>query len=206
MNSNSTPDFDSVLDWLEGRLPVGQAEQVEKAVATGSPSLQRTVAWLRAWLAVSQQVNFSTSPALRARLEHLFDARMQQRRELSILRRYIATLTADSGLRPGLVPGIRGATGTASRQLLYSTEVAELVINLNAKGGKANLEGQVFSKTNAQTSGLIIQLLRDSVESAITATGDTGRFMFVDLSPGRYEIVAAADEFEIQTSAVLVDA
>ncbi len=206
MSSDFTePNFGVLLDWLEDRLPMDQAAQVEAALAAGGPALQGEVAWLRAFLASSEYVQFTSSPALQAKLTHMFEDYARQHREPSLLRRYIASLVSDNRLRLGTASGTRGAASDASRQLLYSAEVADIVLNLKAKPGKASIEGQIFSSIDAPFGSIVVQLLRDSVESDITTTSPTGHFAFIDLSPGRYDLIAVTDQFEVQLTAVDVD-
>jgi hypothetical protein len=199
------PGFGLLLDWLENRLPAAQAADVAARVAAGDPNLQRSVAWLRAYLGAAERVHFASSPALQDRLVKLFEAQTRQSRPPSLLRRYVAALTSDSRLQLGTT-GLRGRDDAAPRQLLFSAEVADIVLNLNTKAGKADLRGQIFPNTDTPPGNLAVQLLRDSVEAALTTTTETGVFVFANLSPGEYEVVAVGDAFEVHTAPIALDA
>ena len=73
----SEPEFGVLLEWLENRLPAQQAADVAARVEAGSANLQRTVAWLRTYLTVAEQVHFASSPALQERLVGLFEAQVR---------------------------------------------------------------------------------------------------------------------------------
>ena len=120
------------------------------------------------------------------------------------MHRYFAALTTDSRSAVNLA-GVRGGDSDAPRQLLFSTEVADITLNLKVTAGNAELRGQVFPNLDSSPDGLVIQLLRDSHEAEITTTSETGQFAFARLQPGVYEIVAVGDEFEVHTAAITLD-
>ena len=202
------PGFGVLLEWLENRLSAEQAADVAARVAAGGLNLHRSVAWLRAYLGAAERVHFASSPALQDKLVKLFEAQVRQVRQSrppSLLRRYVAALTSDSRLQVGMA-GLRGRDGDAPCQLLFSAEVADIVLNLSAKAGKADLRGQVFPNTATPPGNLAVQLLRDSVEVALTTTTGTGIFTFTNVSPGAYEVVAVGDAFEVHTAPIALDA
>lgn len=204
-DQQAEPTFDQLIDWLDDRLPADQAARLSERVAAGGPELARTVAWLRAYLAAAGRIHFKTSPALQTRLATLFADHKRQRPLAAMIHRYIAEMVADSGV--GLNPaGLRGASDEAApRQLLFSSDVADIVLNLSIAGGATTLHGQVFPNIDEPAEKMLIQLLQDSIETRMTVSDHTGRFEFVGLPSGAYALVAVGKALEVQTTAIIID-
>lgn len=121
-----------------------------------------------------------------------------------MIRRYVAELVSDSGMRANLA-GLRGASN-AQRQLLFSSDVADIVLSISATNGGTLLRGQIFPNTEEPADSLMIQLLQDSIEARMTLSDSAGRFEFANLAPGAYALVAVDTAHEVQTVAITVSA
>lgn len=70
-----TLTFATLLDWVEGRLPEAEAEQVRAAIAA-DPQARTTVAWMRRFQRLRAGIVLATPPPeTRQRLEALFGER-----------------------------------------------------------------------------------------------------------------------------------
>jgi hypothetical protein len=201
---SAEPTFDRLIDWLDDRLPADQAARLSERAAAGGPELERTVAWLRAYLAAAGRIHFRTSPALQTRLAALFTDRERGRPLSVMIRRYVAELVSDSGVRANQA-GLRGASD-APRQLLFSSDVADIVLSMSATNGATLLHGQIFPNTEEPADRLLIQLFQDSIEVRMTVTDGTGHFEFANLPPGAYALVAVGNALEVQTAAITISA
>ncbi len=199
------PGFDQLIDWLDGRLSADQAAIIAERVAAGGPDLERTVAWLRAYLTAAERIHFKSSPTLRTRLTELFADQTRRRPIATSIRRYIAELVTDSRAR--LDPaGLRGMDDVAApRQLLFASDVIDIALNISATRGGTTLRGQVFPNIDEPADRMLVQLLQDSLEVHMTVTDSMGQFEFVDLPSGVYDLVALGKSLEVQTTAISVD-
>jgi hypothetical protein len=83
---------------------------------------------------------------VREELRHRFAQNTGEPGPQNFFNRMLASLTFDSGAQPA-VAGLRSADLTGShRQLIFSTQILEVVLNLQAKpqDERLNLFGQVF--------------------------------------------------------------
>lgn len=138
------PDFDILLDWVEGRLDAAQTAQVASQVATGDARLTATVNWLRNFNEVAGAVASEDPPPIirQTLLEHFAQWKQPREARAGRPRTVAARLVFDS--RVDLAPaGIRGATGGVVH-IAYSSDAAELLLDLNRPTpGTLSIDGQV---------------------------------------------------------------
>ena len=113
-------------------------------------------------------------------------------------RRLIADLTFDSA-RQWATAGVRSAAGQGQqRQLLYSTEVADIALNLqpDPRGHQLALRGQLFPIAG-RSEAYRVQLLRGNREPAISHTDELGEFTIESISPGVYDMILSSEQVEV---------
>ena len=196
--------FSRLVDWVEGRLLDEEAREVEEQVAVADSATLADVAWLRKFLrATEASVLESAPPDVRSALIARFKEHAEGRRQPGLLRRVVATLTFDDGLRPAV--GVRsvGALGVR-RQLVYSADAIDVAVNFvpRARDRMFDLNGQVLSHDDAELGSFSVQLLQRETELAITATDDLGGFVIESVPPGVYEIVLTSEQVEISIKPV----
>ncbi len=201
-------DFARLADWIDGRLLDEEARTVEKEVDQAGPETQAQAAWLRAFAEARDHVTLdSPPPEVRRRLLAVFEERADEAQEdhrPSALRRLMASLTFDSGLSTAMA-GVRGAAVRgARRQLVYSTDIADVVLNitLRDRGDNLNVEGQILPNDGLEFDSFGIRLMRAAAEVRAASTDDLGEFSFRDLPPGAYELLLSAEGVEIIASPV----
>lgn len=142
------PDFGMLLDWLEGRLDPGAAEQVAAQVAAhGDERTRRTIAWLRGFLATARQLPlYEPPPVVRQSLSQYFARWSRARAELDRKPREVwARLLFDS--RQDLAPaGIRSVVSDEDAfHLAYTAADGDLLIDVyRGEPGLVRIEGQVL--------------------------------------------------------------
>jgi hypothetical protein len=126
-----------------------------------------------------------------------FEAYAEGKQQPSCLQRLGATLTFDSGQQPAL--GWRAATPGLQRQLAYSTEAADVTINVQPRRSDRllRLDGHIFAIDSTHPRVFGVQLLAGSSEVATTATNDLREFAFEPVPPGVYEVIVSSDRVEI---------
>lgn len=196
----SLPDTAQLLDWLENRLPTAEAAALAQAVQA-DPQLQEQAAWLREFLQLSAGVVLADPPAQVSQAARAaFAAYAQGKRPPGILQTLSALLTSDSWQRLSLA-GVRNVTlHTAPRQLIYSSDAADVALNVHAQSGSQGIEldGQIFPLDDSDLAGFVVQLLREGVELRLTASDAAGKFNLAGLPPGQYELVISGDQAEIE--------
>jgi len=196
--------FSRLVDWVEDRLPDEEAREVEEQMEVADSATLADVAWLRKFLrATEASVLESAPPDVRSTLVAQFKEHAEGRRQPGLLRRLVATLTFDDGLRPAV--GVRsvGAQGTR-RQLVYSADALDVALNFlpRTRDKMFDLNGQVLSHDDAELGSFSVQLLQRETELAITATDNLGGFVIESLPPGVYEIVLSSEQVEISIKPV----
>lgn len=188
------------MDWLENRAPAETAAAVAQAVEA-DPQLQEQATWLREFLQLSRSVVLADPPAeVRQAANAAFAAYAEARRPPSLLQRLSAALTADSWQRLSLA-GVRNVTlHTDPRQLIYSSDLADVALNVQVQSGgqDIDLDGQIFPLDDSEPAGFVVQLLHDGVELRLTTSDAAGKFSLAGLPSGQYELVIAGDQAEIE--------
>lgn len=191
-------EFERLADWVEGRLPEEEARAVEKRVAEAGEPVRAEVEWLRAFARMSEDtVLASPPPEVHEDLLRRFEGYAREKRRPGILERLVATLSFDGGLQPAF--GVRSARAQESqRQLVYSTDAADIALNVSPRGGLLDLDGQVFPTGEDETVPFSVQLLDDrGAEVGVTATDELGEFAFEAVAPGTYQILLGNGRVEI---------
>jgi hypothetical protein len=196
--------FSQLVDWVEGRLPQKEAQAVEEQVAVADRATLADVAWLRKFVrATEDSVLESPPPEVRSTLIARFRAHAEGRRTPGLLKRVVATLTFDGGLRPAV--GVRSAgTQGARRQLVYSVDDLDVALNFlpRARDKNFDLDGQVLPRDDVELGSFSVQLLQSESELGITATDDLGAFAFESIPSGVYEIILSTDRVEVSIAPV----
>jgi hypothetical protein len=196
-------DYARVADWIQGRLSEEEARAVQEQLATADEETREEVELLRTFIEASDSIVLAKpSPDVRETLARRFEAHARGWRQPSLLRRLVANLTFDSGLQPADAGTRAAGNQEAERQFSYSTDVAEIVLEVLPRPGSRGLDlsGQVFPGIGEATGPLTVHLLRDAKEVGITSTDDLGEFVFEDVPPGVYELVLSGEGVEILIS------
>ncbi len=199
-SQTATPGPAQLMDWLEDRLPAAEAAALAQTVAA-NPQLRDQAAWLREFLQLSAGVVLADPPAeVRRAASVAFAAYAQSKRPPGILQTLSALLTSDSWQRLSQA-GVRNVTlHTTPRQLIYSSDVADVALNVQVQSGgrDIDLDGQIFPLDDSDLAGFVVQLLQDGVELRLTASDAVGKFSLAGLPSGQYELVIAGDQAEIE--------
>lgn len=148
------------------------------------------------------RVRFSDMPApLRRRLVDHFDAWSVDRRPARLRDRIKALLDVDTGLTPALA-GLRGAGTDTGRQLLFTSDVADIAINVRDANVPAVLDGQVLPAEG--DDAVYVELLLDGEVVAEVAADDTGSFLVEGVPAGAYTLVVSVGDREIEVGPVEV--
>ncbi len=202
----SRPDeisFERLADWAEGRLPEEEARTMTEQLQRADEETRARAEWLRAFARASERTSLVAPPReVRENLSRRFAAYAKGDREPGLLRRVVATLSFEGGMQPAF--GVRSArTGEAQEQLVYSTDVADIALNVHPRpGGRIDLDGQLFPTGDAEPGGFVVQLLSGGSDVGITTTDELGEFGFESIAPGGYDVLVSNGEVEIQLSSV----
>ncbi|MGH9185675.1 MAG: hypothetical protein ACRD0U_07675, partial [Acidimicrobiales bacterium] len=143
----TSPDFASLVDWVEGRLDADADARVAEAVAAGDERTTRTVEWLRGFLATTQSLPLHQPPAIvRQNLRRHFTRRSEARRTLvRPAHELTATLLFDSRKDLALA-GVRAADDADDTlHLAFTTDRADVVLDVRRHGkDRVRIEGQVL--------------------------------------------------------------
>jgi hypothetical protein len=195
-------DFETLVDWAEGRLPEEEARAVERRLAEADEATRAEAEWLRTFSRASRDVVLEDPPAgQRAELARAFEDYAEGRRRSGPLRRLVATLSFGGGLQP--VAGVRSGGG-GEGQLVYTTEAADVALNFRRRpgNGKLDVEGQVFPNDDGEPEAFGVQILSGTDEVGTAATDELGEFAFEGVAPGEYQILLSSEEVEILISPV----
>ncbi|HEU0292333.1 MAG TPA: carboxypeptidase-like regulatory domain-containing protein [Anaerolineales bacterium] len=207
MNKSNVPRFSELLDWLEGRLPPDEARDVAERLHAADAATQADLDWLRLFLQASRSVRFaSPPPGVRETLKQRFAAFAEARQLPGLFQRWLATLTFDSHAQP-VTAGLRSAAEEGQRrQLIYTTEGAEIALNLHSIRPDENfvVTGQIFPTAGTPPHAFSIQLLRGAGEVALAAADELGEFTFADIPAGEYDMVLSAGGYEVVISSLLL--
>jgi len=207
MNESNAPRFSELLDWLEGRLLPDKARAVAERLQTADAATQADLDWLRLFLQARQSVQFaSPPPGVRETLTRGFGAYAEAREPPGAFQHWLANLTFDSRAQP-VTAGLRSAAEEGhGRQLIYTTEAAEIALTVQSILPDKNfiVTGQIFPIGDTPTHTFSIQLLREAREVALAATDELGEFTFTDLPAGEYHMVVSAGQYEVVIPSLLL--
>jgi hypothetical protein len=200
MNESNAPLFSELLDWLEGRLLPDKARAVAERLLTADAATQADLDWLRLFLQARRSVQFaSPPPGVRETLRRGFAVYAEALEPPGPFQRWLATLTFDSSAQP-VTAGLRSAAAEGQqRQLIYTTEAAEIALTVQSILPDKNfiVTGQIFPMGDTPTHTFSIQLLREAGEVALAATDELGEFTLSDLPAGEYHMVVSAGQYEV---------
>ena len=191
-----------LADWAEGRLPAEEARTVEERLGAADEATRTSAEWLLTFSRDTRDVVLEDPPAgQRAELAKAFEAYAEGRRQPGPLKRLAATLSFGGRLQPAV--GVRSAGG-AEGQLIYTTETADVALNVRRRpeNGNLDLDGQVFPNDDAEPDAFGVQILSGTDEVGTTATDELGEFAFEGVPPGDYQILLSSEQVEILISPV----
>ncbi|MEJ7840470.1 MAG: carboxypeptidase-like regulatory domain-containing protein [Rubrobacter sp.] len=190
-----------LADWAEGRLSEEEARTIEERLEGADEATRADAGWLRAFSRATRDVVLDDPPAgQRAELAKAFEAYARGRRQPGTLKRLTATLSFGGRLQPAAVR----STGGAGGQLIYTTETADIALNVRRRpeNGMLNLDGQIFPNDDEEPEAFGVQILRGIDEVGTTATDELGEFAFEGVPPGEYQILVSSEQVEILISPV----
>lgn len=205
MNDSKNSHFSELLDWLEGRLPPEEAQALAERLETADPATQADLDWLRLFQQARQSVQSATPPpSVREKLQGRFAAYAETRQPPGLFQRLLAMLTFDSRAQP-MTAGLRSvADDTEQRQLIYTSEAAEIAVTTQPTLPDKNftVSGQIFPLRDTPANAFSIQLLKDAREVGLVSADELGEFTFANLPAGEYSMVASAGEYEVVISSL----
>ena len=217
MKSLAKPTLEQLLDWIDGRLDSSTAEAIKTWVASDA-ELQQTVAWLQTFVGLRQQLVWATPPstvrqALNSRFAD-FAARKQAaaaqtevdaQQEPNLLRRLMAALTFDSAAQLG-VAGARSAQLASARQLIYASELAEIVLNIGQPDAQGNVSilGQILPIPDVEPADFTVQLFKNGSAVQETQSDDLGEFSFGSLQPDAYSVMLTYEQTAILLTPIAI--
>jgi hypothetical protein len=212
MSERGPIDFvETLADWAEGRLSAGEIHDIERKLAESEEATRSDAKWLKAFFEVSTAVKLAgPPPETRELLKRRFESyaeEQKQHREPGLFRRLISTLSFDSGTMPAMA-GTRSAATGETRQLVYTTEEADVAIDLRPamRPSALDISGQVLPSSDVDSEEFTVQLLKDDREVRIAAADDLGEFTFEVVPAGKYELVLSAERFKISVGPVELEA
>ena len=137
------PDFESLLNWVEGRLDAKEAAEVERYLDDPEHTQARqTVAWIRALHESRAEMMFPEPPhALRGRLNTLFSGRQRDQAD-----RFLAGLLDEHTLASA-APATRAVGQHAPNQLAYLSPALDVIFEITRTGSEyVRVEGQLLPK------------------------------------------------------------
>ena len=194
--------FEQLLDWLEGRLEEADTARVAAQVAQADAATHAQVAWLRDFLAVSATTTLAAPPAqVRDALRQRFAAEAERRRQPSLLRRVVATLSFNS-VRQTATAGVRGGGTLLPQQLIFTADAAEVALNMYRRlpEQQFDVHGQIFWTEEAVGDDFSVYLLNEAGKAEEATPDELGEFHFQAVTPGVYRLVVRADQLEIEVA------
>jgi hypothetical protein len=190
-------DNSELMDWLEGKLDPAMASAIARAVET-DPVLKANADWLREFLNLSAAAQLATpDPVIHQAATERFEAYARGKRRSDPRQTLRALLTSDSWQRLSLAGARQVTLQSAPRQLIYSTPLADIALNVQGYDEHLHLYGQVFPTGDEETK-FTVQLTQADRSQALTATDTLGKFNFAALAEGQYNLVLTADSYEIE--------
>jgi hypothetical protein len=180
--------IEKLTDYIEGRLSPAAAAQVEMLL-TNDADARATFAWLTQFHNWREQVQLpAPNPAIIDGLVAKHAKKFAPAPQPSLWQRVTAVLSVDSwGLQ-----GARSADFTQSRQLAFTTETLDLILDITPQ----QINGQVLPKLDELPPDFTIQLLRGDDNAALTHSDDLGEFTLAAPS-GEYQLVLCNDTLEV---------
>ncbi len=204
MTQINVPNFEQLVDWVEGRLTPDLAERVAQWVAQADAETQATVAWIRAMNRSRRFGALSTpSPAAKAKaLAALNQARQAQ--QPNLLRRLVAALQPAQS--PRLAGTRSGAVKAGHRRVSYVAAEIEIVLEIESRrqDEQFDLTGQLFANDELAWADMTAQLVRDSDGAVIAEhhVDELGEFTFEAIPASVCTVLLRTTQSEIELPAV----
>lgn len=204
MTQTNVPNFEQLVDWVEGRLTPEMAERVAQLVAQADVETQTTVAWIRA---MNRSRHFGAlatpSPAAKAKALAAL-SQVRQGQQPNLLQRLVAALQPAQS--PRLVGTRTGAIKAGHRRVSYVAAEIEIVLEIESRrqDEQFDLTGQLFANDETIWADMRAQLIRDSDGAAIAETliDDLGEFTFTAIPAAPYTVLLRTPHREIELPAV----
>lgn len=201
------PTFEEMVELLEGNLSEQESATVRSRLNNAVPSVKSDFEWLRAFMELRPNLTLESAPAnVRATLADQFKAYSVSRSEpqssqpdgTGFFQSLIASLTFDSRLQ-GNLAGVRSAQLESEHQLVFSSKLAEIVLNIqpDPKDTKQNLLGQIFPTTPLDLTTVGVQLLLEGHEANLAKANELGEFTFGKIDAGDYALIVFTDTISI---------
>ncbi len=189
--------FETLVDWMEGRLSETEA-QVVAAQVTANAALQADVVWLRTFGAAAQRLVFEAlPPELRADLRRRFTTQAAANRPASWREKLAVALKFDSRHQATGV-GAR-SRAAAEWQQLYTTDYADIALTIQPPTAEEGftLFGQILTQTGDAPEAFQVRLFQAGQSRRVARTLEEGEFVLEAVPGGEYELVLNSDEIDI---------
>lgn len=192
--------FEKLADWVDGRLTPAEIEALQTELEAADAQATADLAWLQQFRALSKEITLAQPPReLREHILTHLEPYIQKRQPPSFWQQIKATLAFDSSSQLVLA-GVRSAAQLSERQLIYNTDFADIVLNIQPHPPQATIRlyGQIFPLDETEEQIFAVQLLSSQPEEVVTTAADElGEFRFVNITPGNYQLIISSDTVEI---------
>jgi hypothetical protein len=200
------PTFETLLDFVENRLPEATRHQVMAHLTSPCDVCQTQVQAISDMLQLLKNEQLSEPPpSVVRRAIHLFK-RLQEQRIGDGRPRMMAHLLFDSR-HIARVVAARGVAGQ-ERQMLYSVEGLDIDLQVSAEDSPRTIRliGQVMPANDdpSQVQGCQIRLEQEEVVAVITTTDELGTFVFPAVVPGDYELWLDLPQAEVWIPSLII--
>ena len=183
------PSFETLLDFIENRLPQPARQQVLDHLALPCSVCQAEIATIQDMLGLMRDQELSEpSPAAMRRAMRLYRV-FHQRPQPGDRGRLIAHLVFDSRVMRGALAA-RGLKN--ERQILFTAEGLDIDLQLSPESDQQSIHlmGQVMTVDDdpAQVQGCPVSLMQEAEVFASVITDELGIFVFRRVRPDDYEL------------------
>jgi hypothetical protein len=199
------PDFEHLLDYLDGTLAAGEADRVASHLAEGCAKCAANQAWYKQTSAIAASDDSIEPPAwVTKRALRIFET--QRPRLAERLGQAIAALVFDSLSRPA-VAGVR-STETTNRQLLYNAGDYSIDLQIAPSSKSlADMVGQILREGEASfesVANLHLELFGVGKKSIKATTNQMGEFTLSSIEQGFYDLKVETSEGTVMALGVPV--
>lgn len=198
-------DFARLVDWIEGRLTPEEAAVVAQVLSEADAETKATVAWLRTFSRVSEDVTLLPPAAMHEQLITHFKswAAQRKRNQPSLRQRLQAILSFDSGLQLSPATARAYELEAGQRQLIYSSDMGDITLFVQTRpfDDLLDLHGQIFPTNPAEASFITVQLLANGTEVEAVLANDLYEFSLTAVPTGSYTLIIRSHQTEIVINA-----
>lgn len=157
---------------------------------------------------LQQEPQWETTFAMLAERSHLQRLPEQSRQSLSaafkqhkrerrfqFFKQLVGQLSFDSA-STALPAGARSAASAEDRQLVFTTTLGDIAIDVSGDNAGCMLAGQLF--LDIEDTSLLVQLVSQDVEVAQTVADEFGEFQFEGVPSGTYDVMIASADVDIE--------